>query len=130
MSRSLVVSYDTTGQLFPAPWNNPAPIAFGVCAPSLPHSPGAPIAPRTKPLPEAARGFFLGARRASDARCAREFLSLAIPREPKPREAEQHHGPGRRLRDDVSNAWAKYKLVFAGVRKIRGNGYHRSIYPD
>jgi hypothetical protein len=35
--------------------------------------------------------------RLLDARCAHEFLSLAISREPKPCEAEQHHRPGRRL---------------------------------
>jgi hypothetical protein len=35
---------------------------------------------------------------ALDARCAHEFPSLAITREAKAREADQHHRPGRRLR--------------------------------
>jgi len=34
------------------------------------------------------RGAFYGARRPSDARCAREFLALAIAHEAEPREAE------------------------------------------
>jgi len=38
--------------------------------------------------------------RLSDARCADEFLSLAIAREAKACESEKHHRPGRGLGDN------------------------------